>query len=101
MDAATGALRRAVAEPVCALGGWNAVSPTGRALYIAVRAGEGPENNYVAAFAIDAASGALAPLGRATTVLPGSPHCAVSADGRTLARPDEDGSSLTALIISQ
>ena len=85
MDAATGALSKP--RPVATLPGggpWFALSPSGRSLYASVRAGEGPENNYCAAFAIDRRSGQLDSLGQASTVLPGSAHCSVSPSGRHL-----------------
>jgi 6-phosphogluconolactonase (cycloisomerase 2 family) len=88
MDATTGALTGQPSNrPVATLPGggpWFALSPAGQSLYVSVRGGEGPENNYCAAFAIDRRSGHLGSLGTASTVLPGSAHCSVSPDGRTL-----------------
>ena len=84
MDATTGNLRvgqfrsglwTTSAEPVADVSGWCTAAPGGGALYVAVRRGEGEEDNFVQALAVDRATGALTPINRQTTVLPGSPHC--------------------------
>ena len=90
MDAATGKLhgesgwRSTPAATFPGGGPWCTPSPSGANLYVSVRAGEEEQLNYIAALAVDAVSGALQPVGKSTTVLPGSPHCSVSPDGKTL-----------------
>lgn len=89
--------------PVATLPGggpWFALSPSGCSLYASVRAGDGPENNYCAAFAIDSSSGDLTPLGTASTVLPGSAHCSVSPDGQTLVASMMAGGGATSFAIA-
>ena len=105
MDSTTGALHRSSSSetPAATLPGggpWFAVSPSGRSLFVSVRAGEGPENNYCAAFGIDRGSGSLAPLSTASTVLPGSAHCSVSPDGQTLVASMMSGGGAASFAIA-
>lgn len=75
--------------------GWLAVSPSGGNLYMCVRGGPDPAQNYIARYAIDRATGALTEKGTENTVLPGSPHCSVDPSGRMLVSSQMKGGGVT------
>lgn len=80
--------------------GWCAVSPSGTNLYMCVRGGPDPDQNYIARYIIDQTTGTLTDGGRQQTVLPGSPHCSVDPSGSMLVSSQMKGGGVTSFPLA-
>lgn len=82
LDPATGALTQIDAVPLGGLGQYGVFHPNGKHLYLAT--GRAGEPNAIRAFAIDAASGALAPAGDPMPILARALHIEIDPAGTHL-----------------